>query len=73
MSRSIKMEEEDYPLSSPDYDHAFFNHCLTTFYDQDSDEIIQAKCSAQDVPDFPFRCLIFWSTRLTSATLLSLT
>lgn len=46
------MEEEDYPLSS---DHALFNHCLTTFYDQDSDDIIQAKCSAQDVPPPLFR------------------
>lgn len=46
MNRIIKLEEEDYLLSSPEHDHAFFNHCLTTFYDQDSQEIIQTRCSA---------------------------
>ena len=44
------MEEEEFPLNSPEYDNAFFNYCLTTFYDHDSnDEIIQAKYSAQEV------------------------
>jgi hypothetical protein len=38
MNRIIKLEEEEYPLSSPELDHAFFNHCLTTFYDRDSQQ-----------------------------------
>jgi hypothetical protein len=42
------MEEEDYPLN--EYDQAFFNHCITNFYDQDSNnEIIHAKCNVEEV------------------------
>lgn len=62
------MEEEEYPLSSPDHDAAFFNHCLTTFYDQDSEDIIQAKCSAQDVSLKLLRFIVFSSIQSISAT-----
>ena len=37
MNRIIKMEEDEYPISS-DYDQAFFNNCITTFYNQDSSQ-----------------------------------
>jgi hypothetical protein len=67
----IKLEEE-YPLSSPDYDPAFFNHCLTTFYDQDSNEIIENKCSVQDVIPNLFRSSATLSIPSTSATLPSM-
>jgi hypothetical protein len=71
MDHIIKMEDEEYPLSSPSHDHAFFNHCLTTFYDQDSDEdIIQARCSTQEVHPFPLRSCSTCRTTLISAILL---
>jgi len=49
---------EDSSFGSHDYlkhknysaDRDIVNHCLTTFYDQDSnDEIIQTKCTVQEV------------------------
>lgn len=52
-----EMIKEEYALGSLDYeqsllkpDRQLFNHCLTTFYDQDSNEnIIQSRCSVQEV------------------------
>ena len=44
MHRIIKIEEEDYPEFN--YEPVLFNHCVTTFHDQDSNQPAQAPANA---------------------------
>jgi hypothetical protein len=50
LNRTIKLEEEDYPLSERSLENGLFNHCLTTFYNDDSaQEIIHTRCNVHEV------------------------
>lgn len=57
----VKIEEDPFnSLLNPD---CTINHCITSFYDQDSNEdIIQAKCSTSEVISPPPRLSVTSST-----------
>jgi hypothetical protein len=66
----VKIEEDPFnSLLNPDC----FNHCITSFYDHDSEqaEIAQAKCSSQEVQAMTFRSFTTCTTLLISSIPLS--
>ena len=68
----VKKEEDPFGTFQPDC--TFFNHCITNFYDQDSEQDIpQHNCTPQDVCHTRSRSCATSNMSSTSATLLSTT